>query len=292
MRILTIHSDLIILLNIKHQMKPARNICKGEIYLRLANKKAIVTGSSLGIGAGIAKALAKDGADVIINYNSSEQEASEVCRIIREMGREAYIFKANVGDFNDNRRMVEFAVEKFGRVDILVNNAGISLFKPFFSTTEEIWDKTMDINIKSVFMLTQMVGEIMKKNGGGTVVNISSAAARGAEESLSAYCASKGAMTTLTMALAVELGQYNIRVNAIGPGAIDIKRNRDNDPDYVNVWRKLIPLGRVGLVDDVSAPVVFLCCDESKYITGQLIYVDGGLTSYVPTPVINFEVSS
>lgn len=263
---------------------------EGEILLRLAGKKAIVTGASLGIGAAIAKSLAKEGVDIIVNYNSSENEAINVCAAIRETGREAYTFKADVSCFGDNKEMVNFAVEKFGKIDILINNAGISYFKPFFSTTEDIWDKTIDTNLKSVFMLTQLAGEVMKKNGSGVVVNISSAAARGAEDRLSAYCASKGGMTTLTMALAVELGCYNIRVNALAPGAIELKRNQDNDPDYANTWKRYIPLKRVGHVNDVSGPVIFLCSDESGYITGQVIYVDGGLTSYVPTPTINFEV--
>jgi len=254
----------------------------------LQNRKALVTGGSLGIGAAISRALAAEGASVVINYNHSKSEAQAVCDGIREKGGNAFIYQGNVADRESCEALMNFTIEKLEGIDILINNAGIAIWKPFLELDESDWDKTLDINLKSVFVLSQLAARYMKDYGGGSIVNISSIAAHGAMDCLVPYNASKGGMTLLTTALSVALASYGIRVNSIAPGTIDIKRNRDTDPNYPDNWIPYIPLGRVGLPEDISHPVVFLCSNDSDYLTGQTIFVDGGLTNYVPMPSSDF----
>jgi 3-oxoacyl-[acyl-carrier protein] reductase len=257
--------------------------------MKLKNKTAIVTGASKGIGAAIAKELAKEGCDVLINYNSDEKGAVEVKDFIEtKTGCKAFICKADVGKYSEIKSLVKKAVDCFGKIDILINNAGIALWTPIFKITEEVWDKTLDTNLKSVFFASQLAAREMIKAGGGVIVNISSLAANGAMDCLIPYVSSKGGMTLLTKGLAVELAPYNIRVNTVAPGTIDIERNRKIDPDYPNDWIPFIPMGRVGLVEEVAKPVVFLCSDESSYMTGQNIYISGGETDYIPMPRADF----
>ena len=257
--------------------------------MRLKNKSAIVTGASKGIGASIAIELALEGCDVLINYNSDEEGALEVKGIIEsKTNQKAFICRADVGRYDEVKSMVESAAGYFGKIDILVNNAGIALWTPVFEITEEIWDKTMDTNLKGVFFASQLSAREMIKNGGGVIVNISSLGANGAMDCLIPYVSSKGGMTLLTKGLAVELAPYNIRVNTVAPGTIDIERNRKTDPDYPGDWVPFIPLGRVGQVEEVAKPVVFLCTEDASYITGQNIYISGGETDYIPMPRSDF----
>ncbi|MBU4293687.1 MAG: glucose 1-dehydrogenase [Actinobacteria bacterium] len=257
--------------------------------MKLKNKAAIVTGASKGIGAAIAKELAKEGCDVLVNYNSDEKGASEVKDFIEnKTGRRAVICKADVGKYPEVRSMIEKAIDCFGRIDILVNNAGIALWTSVFEITEEIWDKTLDTNLKGAFFASQLAAREMVKVGGGVIVNISSLGANGAMDCLIPYVSSKGGMTILTKGLAVELAPYNIRVNTVAPGTIDIERNRKTDPNYPDDWVPFIPMGRVGLVEEVAKPVAFLCSDDSNYMTGQNIYISGGETDYIPMPRSDF----
>ena len=259
------------------------------VKLRLINKIAIVTGASKGIGAGIAKELAKEGCNVTINYLSDEKGALKIKKYIEnEIGQKAIISNADVSKMDDVKNMVNKTIEYFDKIDILINNAGIALWKSFFNITEEIWDRTINVNLKGAFLTSQLVSKEMVKAGGGVIVNISSLAAHGSMNCLIPYCASKGGITLLTKSMAVELAPYNIRVNAIAPGTIDIERNRKTDPNYPDNWKPFIPMERVGTVDDIAKPVVFLCSEEASYITGQNIYVCGGQTDYVPMPASEF----
>lgn len=257
--------------------------------MALKNRTAIITGSSKGIGAAIAIELARQGCNTVINYNSDREGAREVLRKIRtETGADAIMVKADVGKYKDVKKLIEKAVGSFKKIDILVNNAGIAIWKPFLEITEEMWNRTMDTNLKGTFMCSQVAAKMMIKTGGGAIVNISSLGANGSMDCLVPYVTSKGGMTLLTKALAVELAPYNIRVNTIAPGTIDIERNRKTDPDYPDDWIPYIPMGRVGKVKDITGPVVFLCSEESSYITGQNIYICGGQTDYVPMPRSGF----
>lgn len=257
--------------------------------MKLQGKTAIVTGSSKGIGAGIAKELALEGCNVAINYFSDKEGAERVKDFIENNTKQkAILVHSDVSSFKDCKILVEETIKAFGNIDILVNNAGIAIWKPFFEITEEIWDKTIDTNLKSVYMLSQLAGKKMAENKGGVIVNISSIASHGAMDCLVPYCASKGGMTLITKAMAVELAPYNIRVNAISSGTIDIERNRKTDPNYPDDWIPYIPLGRVGKVEDIAKPVAFLCSDDASYITGQNIFVCGGEVDYVPMPRSDF----
>jgi len=257
--------------------------------LKLKARVAVVTGASKGIGAAIAKELAREGANVLINYHTDKQRAQQVKDFIEQnTNSKAEIIGADVGTHKGVEKMINHTLDCFGRIDILINNAGIAIWKPFFEITEQVWDKVLNTNLKGAFMASQLAAREMIKVGGGNIVNISSIAAHGSMDCLVPYCTSKGGMSLLTKAMAVELAPYNIRVNAIAPGTIDIKRNRDTDPHYPDNWVPYIPIGRVGKTEEIAKPVVFAVCDDSSYMTGQIIYISGGETDYVPMPGSDF----
>lgn len=257
--------------------------------MKLRDRVALVTGSSKGIGAAIAIEAARAGAKVIINYCSDEAGAHRVSREIERIGGAGLVVNGDVSVQKDVDSMVAAGIERFGKIDVLVNNAGIAIWKPFLELSEDNWDRTLDVNLKSVFLCSQAVARhLVGQKIPGSIVNISSIAAYGALDCLVPYCASKGGMTLVTKAMATELGPYGIRVNAVAAGTIDIKRNRDTDPSYPDDWIPFIPLGRVGTVDDIAKPVVFLASDDAGYITGQTFWIDGGETSYVPMPRADF----
>ncbi len=250
----------------------------------LKGKKALVTGASRGIGKGIALCLAKQGADVAVNYRSNKEEAEKVVTQIKKMGGDSFSVQADVSSVDDVIRMFGEAKKHWDRLDILVNNAGIAQFKPFMELTEEDWDKTLAVNLKGQFLCAREVAKMMKGHG-GKIVNISSVASGQAGiggVKIAHYVASKGGVAALTEALAVELAPYKINVNAIGPGFIDTDMVKDliSDPKVRQGFLIRIPKGRFGKPADIGAAVAFLASDEADYITGALLFVDGGwLTS-------------
>jgi 3-oxoacyl-[acyl-carrier protein] reductase len=255
----------------------------------LTNRVILITGASRGIGAGIAREAALRGAHVVINHLNDHDNAQAVLADVQRLGRQALAFSADVGIKSQVDDMVAQAINYFGKIDILVNNAGIALWQPFLELDESNWDHTLTTNLKSVFLCSQAVARhLVQRKSPGSIVSISSIAAHGAMDCLVPYCASKGAMTTVTKAMAVELAPHQIRVNAVAAGTIDVKRNRDTDPNYPHNWLPFIPLGRVGEVDDIAKTVLFLASDDAAYVTGQVLYVDGGETSYVPMPRADF----
>lgn len=257
--------------------------------MKLRDRVVLVTGASKGIGAGIATEAASQGADVVINYHSDRDGAEEVLSQVQELGHKGMAFKANVGVKAEVDGMIAAGIERFGKIDVLVNNAGIALWKPFLELDEDNWDRTLATNLKSVYLCSQAVAKhLVEKGLPGSIVNISSIAGHGALDCLVPYCASKGGMTLITKAMATELAPHGIRVNALAPGTIDIPRNRDTDPNYPDNWVPFIPMGRVGTVEDVAKPAIFLASDEAAYVTGQVFWVDGGETSYVPMPRADF----
>lgn len=257
--------------------------------MKLSNRVALVTGASKGIGAGIAVEAAREGADVIVNYCSDREGAQATLAQITKLGRRGMIAQGDVSQKDQVDRMVAEGIAELGKIDVLVNNAGIAMWKPFLELDEENWDRTLAVNLKSVFLCSQAVAkQLVAKKLGGSIVNISSIAAYGSLDCLVPYCASKGGMTLTTKAMATELARWGIRVNAIAAGTVDIKRNRDTDPNYPDNWAGFIPMGRVGRVEDIAKPVIFLASEESAYVTGQTFCVDGGQTSYVPMPGADF----
>lgn len=244
----------------------------------LQGKTALVTGAGIGIGRGIALQLAADGADVVVNYRSSAQEALETAEQIRAMGRRALAIQADVSDVRDIRRMVDEAVAQFGGVDVLVNNSAIDPTVDFFEVTEELWDRVIDTNLKGTFFCAQACAAHMKARGrGGKIVNISSVHGTLTMPRYSAYAASKGGMNALTRQLALDLAKINVQVNAIAPGATEVEKFSRIDPNHdKDRIGEQIPLGRIGYPDDVAKVVSFFASSGSDFVTGQVVTVDGG----------------
>jgi glucose 1-dehydrogenase len=249
--------------------------------MRLTGKVALVTGSSQGIGRGIATRFAQEGADVVINYNRTPGGAQEVLREVEAAGRRGLIVQADIGNMSDIRKLITTAVEHFGHLDILVNNAGVETHAPFWEVKEEDYDRVLNINLKGVFFTTQaMVQHLMQTKRCGKIINISSVHEELPFPNFTAYCASKGGLKMFTRNLAVELGPLGITINSIAPGAIETPINAKllNDPKKLNSLLGQIPLARLGKPKDVAGVAVFLASDDADYVTGSTYYVDGGLT--------------
>jgi 3-oxoacyl-[acyl-carrier protein] reductase len=245
--------------------------------MRLKGQVAIITGASRGIGRSIAEIFAKEGAKVVVNYNSNEKGASNITDGIRKGGGEAIHIKADVSKTTDVKKLVATTLEKFGRVDILVNNAGVLFPDDFFSANEEVWDKTIDINLKGAYLCSKEVAPFMLKQKGGKIINISSNSGLYHPSSMRyvEYVTSKAGMNGLTKALALRLGPY-ITVNAICPGYIKTEMVAHNDPVTEKMLLDETALKRFGRPDEVASAAVFLASDEAAFITGELLIVAGG----------------
>jgi len=250
---------------------------------RLLGRKALVTGSSKGIGRGIAVRLAQEGADVVVNYNSDPKGADEVLAEIEAFRRKGAILRANLGSVAEVRELVRRSAEALGGLDVLVNNAGIEKHAPFCDVTEQDFDAVIGVNLKGVFFAAQAFAQqCMASRRPGKIINISSVHEELAFPNFAAYCASKGGVRMLTRTLAVELGPHGIAINSIAPGAIETPINASllNDPVKLNSLKRQIPLGRLGTPADVSGLAVFLASSDSDYVTGTTYFVDGGLTVF------------
>ena len=249
--------------------------------MRLQGKRALVTGSSKGIGQAIAIRYAEEGANVVVNYNSDPKGAEETVARIQATGRRATAIKGDLGSVASVRALVERGWEGLGGLDVLVNNAGVESHAPFWDVTESDYDKVLNINLKGVFFATQTFVNKLRADGrGGKVINISSVHEELPFPNFASYCASKGGLKMLTRNLAVELGPLGITINSIAPGAIETPINAKllSDPQKVAALTAQIPLGRIGKTDDVASLAVFLASAESDYATGATFTVDGGLT--------------
>jgi NAD(P)-dependent dehydrogenase (short-subunit alcohol dehydrogenase family) len=249
------------------------------VTLPLESKSALVTGASKGVGKGIALEAARAGANVAVNYHRDAAGAEATVAEIRGMGRDALAIQGDVAVATDVDRMFASALERFRRLDILVNNAGVQTWKPLLELSEAEWDRTIDTNLKGCFLCTQRAARHMRERGGGRIVNIGSGCNKVAFPNLVDYTASKGGIEMFTKVAAVELGRHQITVNCVAPGAVEIERTKNEAGDYAGTWAKLTPLGRVGQPTDVARAVVFLASDAAEFITGQTIWVDGGLFS-------------
>jgi len=245
----------------------------------LTGKKALVTGGSRGIGRGICLALAKQGADVAVNYRSNQVEAEAVVSEIKAMGREAFAVQADVSSAESVAKMFVEIKDRWGKLDVLVNNAGIVKFANFEEVTEEDWDQILAVNLKGQFLCAKEAVKLMGR--GGKIINIASIASGGVGigfRQIAHYTASKGGVVALTENLALELGPKGINVNAIAPGVIETDMTKDLMADEKSKAGLLarIPKGRFGKPEDIGAAAAFLASDEADYITGTVLYVDGG----------------
>ena len=247
---------------------------------RLKDRIAVVTGSSSGIGQGIAVRFAQEGARVVVNYMGHPEGADQTVDAIQKAGGHAVVCQADVTRMEHVHKLIDAAWQTYGGCDILVNNAGMEKEANFWEVTEADYDKVLAVNLKGPFFLTQyFVQKLLAANKAGRIINISSVHEDMVFPHFSTYCASKGGIRMLMRDLAVELGPKNITVNNIAPGAIITPMNTklSNDKTLLDRLLQNIPLGRLGTVDDVAGLAAFLASDEAAYITGSTYVIDGGL---------------
>ena len=238
---------------------------------------AIVTGASRGIGKAIALKLASLGANIVINFRNNEKEALEVESEIRGMGVDALSIKADISKLDQVENLIKSAKEKFGAIDIIVNNAGITKDNLILRMKEEDFDSVIDVNLKGVFNCLKSITPVMIRQKKGKIINISSVVGISGNAGQVNYAASKAGIIGMTKSLAKEIGTRGINVNAVAPGFIDTEMTECLGEKVKEEAKKNIPLKRFGTAEDVAEVVAFLASDESDYITGQVIHVDGGM---------------
>ena len=242
----------------------------------LAGRKVLVTGGGSGIGRGIALELARQGATVAIHYAHSEKGALAAAAEIQQLSGKAITLGGDLSQVQVCERVVQSAAQALGGLDILINNAGVTQALNFADTTEAIYDEVFDLNIKGYFFCAQYALPYLLQRAGSSIVNITSVHGNAGFPRHAAYAASKGAIIAFTRELAIELAPQHVRVNAVGPGFIEVDRYFDR-PGYTREYgNTLVPWGRVGLPSDVAPSVCFLASDAAEFITGQILFVDGG----------------
>lgn len=244
----------------------------------LQGKCAVITGASRGIGREIALKYAKEGANIVLNYRNSETEALQLKEELDKLGSDTLIIKANVSNFEEAERLIKEAKEVFGRVDILVNNAGITKDNLIMRMKEEDFDSVIEVNLKGAFNCLKAVTPIMIRQKEGKIINMSSVVGVIGNAGQVNYCASKAGLIGMTKSLAREIGGKNINVNAIAPGFIDTDMTKVLNEDQKKNIMSQVPLKRLGQADDIANLALFLASEQSNYITGQVIHVDGGMS--------------
>jgi 3-oxoacyl-[acyl-carrier protein] reductase len=244
---------------------------------KLSGKTAVITGASKGIGAGIALAFAKEGANVVVNYARGKDDAEKVAASIKDSGGKSITVQADVSKKADVDKLFAEATKAFGTVDILVNNAGVYEFAPLAEITEDSYRRLFDLNVLGTLLSTQAAVKAM--NGGGSIINLSSVVSLTPPPTSSVYSATKGAVDVITRTLAQELGPRNIRVNSLSPGLVETEGTRaagTSEGEFKSYALSRTPLGRVGVPDDIAKVAVFLASDDSAWITGEVLPVGGG----------------
>ena len=245
---------------------------------------AVITGASSGIGRGIALYLAGKGWNIAFTYVGAVDAAVSVAGELHAVGVEVHYAECDSGNKAAVDRFFETVAELCGAPDLLVNNAGVQTWAPLLDLAEEDWDRVIATNLKGCFLNTQAAARLMRDHGGGSIVNIGSGSNKLAFPNLVDYTASKGGIEQLTKAAAVELGPLGVTVNCVAPGAILLERTLKEAPDYAETWAKVTPLRRVGQVEDVASVVAFFASPEAKFVTGQTLWVDGGVFSRATWP--------
>lgn len=244
---------------------------------KLDGKTAVVTGASRGIGRAIALELAKEGANVVVNYSGSEAKAKEVVDEILKIGQKAIAVQANVADNDSVQNLMKTALEEFGSIDILVNNAGITRDNLLMRMKEDEWDDVINTNLKGVFLCTKAVTRQMMKQRAGRIINIASVVGVMGNAGQANYTAAKAGVIGLTKTTARELAARNILVNAVAPGFIETEMTEVLPEDVKNAMLSQIPLAKFGQAENIAKAVAFLASDDAEYITGQVLHVDGGI---------------
>lgn len=243
----------------------------------LEGKNTIVTGASKGIGRAIAKKFAEAGANVAFTYLSSVEKGEALEKELAQFGIKAKGYRSDASDFNAAQELVNAVVADFGSIDVVVNNAGITKDGLLMRMSEEQWDDVIRINLKSAFNLTQACAKPMMKQRSGSIINMSSIVGARGNAGQANYAASKAGMIGLTKSVALELGSRNIRCNAIAPGFIATEMTEVLDQKVLDDWIAGIPMKRIGTTDDIADATIFLASDQSTYITGQVLHINGGM---------------
>jgi len=245
---------------------------------QLSGRVAVVTGGSRGIGRAVVDRLAELGSHVVVNYVRDREAAAAAVNSARKTGVDAISIQADVALLPEAERLIKTTVEHFQRIDILVCNAGIWRGAPVEEITEELWDRTIDINLKGTWSVCRAAIPFMKEQRFGKIVIVSSTAGQRGEANVSNYAASKGGQISFTKSLASELAPYQINVNAVAPGWVETEMNGEvfASAERLNSIVQTIPLGEIATADDVACPIVFLCSDWARHITGEILNVNGG----------------
>lgn len=246
--------------------------------LRLEDQIAIVTGGSRGIGKAVVELFAELGAHAVVNYANDASAAEAMVENVKSKGREALAIKADVSKSSEAHALIQATLQHFKRIDILVCSAGIWEGDAIESMTDEMWDKTIDVNLKGTWSVCKAVVPVMKEQRGGKIVIVSSTAGQRGEAGYSNYAASKGGQIALVKSLAVELAPWKINVNAVAPGWVDTDMTKDalGDTDSRAEIAATIPVGAVATAEDVARPIAFLCSEWARHITGEVLNVNGG----------------
>jgi 3-oxoacyl-[acyl-carrier protein] reductase len=245
--------------------------------MNLEGKAALVTGASRGIGREIALELARNGANVAVNFSGSEAKANEVVDEIKKLGKDAFAIKCDVSNSEEVATMVKETIDRFGKLDILVNNAGITRDNLLMRMKEDEWDDVININLKGVFLCTKAVSRQMMKQRNGRIINIASIVGAMGNAGQANYVAAKAGIIGLTKTTAKELASRNITVNAIAPGFISTDMTDKLSEDVKVEMLKQIPLARLGEPKDIAKMTAFLASDDSSYVTGQTLHINGGM---------------
>jgi 3-oxoacyl-[acyl-carrier protein] reductase len=245
---------------------------------KLHGKKALITGSSSGIGAGVAIAFAKEGSDVVINFpdDSQRENAESVCEAVKETDSNAYAIMADVSLEDDVNKLVRDAISSMGRIDILVNNAGIAHTAPVEEIPIKVWDRMLAVHLRSQFLVTRLVLPMMYKQNYGKIINTASQLAYKGAPGLTHYTAAKGAILSFTRSLALEVGQRNVNVNAIAPGATHTPILEEVPDELMEAIRLSIPRGKLAEIDDIIPSYVFLASEDANHYQGQCLSPNGG----------------
>ncbi len=250
--------------------------------MRLRERVAVVTGSSGGLGGGICRAFAREGADCLVAYHKNKEGAEATADAVREAGRGAEIVQVDVADEGQVRAMIQVGLDAFGRLDIAVANAGIGMRVPFMESTPEQFDHVVATNLRGTYLTLRYAAEPMVKAGGGKLITMSSIHGLGGSHLFSLYAATKASIIGLTRGAAFDLADDNIQVNCLAPGAVPVSRDGeyyDHNGPIAQAWYDRMPMNRMGRLSDVGAGAVYLASSDSDWVTGQVLAIDGGATA-------------